>query len=106
MQSTDDDAIFALGDCAELEEDSDKTAFAADAQAVVVAKNILALVRGEEEAMVEFPGDVCFGSDRFPLVMCISLQELWDPAAELPGLPRETRRPREENHRGLSAQDR
>ena len=73
MQSTDDDAIFALGDCAELEEDSDKTAFAADAQAVVVAKNILALVRGEEEAMVEFPGDVCFGSDRFPLVMCTSL---------------------------------
>merc|ERR1719263_358277 len=52
---------------------SEKTAFLADVQAVVAARNILAMAAHGAGAGLETLQDLCHGKASLPLVACISL---------------------------------
>jgi NADH dehydrogenase FAD-containing subunit len=80
MQSVSHTCIFAVGDVASSA--FEKTAFSADVQACVAARNIIRLakrsssqeVKEEEESGLDtFPGSMCHGSSHLPLVVVISL---------------------------------
>ena len=73
MQSVSSDAVFVVGDAACCETStSEKTAFSADVQALVAARNIAKLACESKEPLDVFPESVCHGKP-LPLILCISL---------------------------------
>ncbi len=68
------DFVFAIGDCCDTDEE--KNALTADLNATLAAKNILKLLQGgghDEQQLLRYPQDVCFGLEQSPSIACVSL---------------------------------
>lgn len=62
--------VYACGDCADVA-GCPKTAFAADLQAELVAKNILRSLTSQPP--LQFPQGVCFDKEKVPTICAVSL---------------------------------